>query len=91
MFKQHYSTTVINKYKTFKYSYTGIQNVNYRMVCDVFASVCLKAALAFLKKEKEKKKKKHNNKELTLVLLREIIDKILWGKDRLVKYKFFLY
>lgn len=63
------------------------KSINYRMVCDVFTSACFKAGLAFLKK----KEKKTHNKELTLVLLKEIIDKISWGKDRLVKYKIFLY
>lgn len=57
MFEQHYGTTVMNEYKTFKYSCTGIQNVKHRMVYHVSASACLKAGLALLK-EKENKKKK---------------------------------
>lgn len=55
-FKQHYGTTVINKYETFKYSCTRIQNVNHKMVCDVFASACLKAGLGFLKRKKKRQK-----------------------------------
>lgn len=61
--------------------------VNYRMVCDVFTSACFKEGLGFLKK----KRKKIHNKELTLVLLKKIIDNFSWGKDRLVKHRIFLY